>query len=422
MDDAVPNLPATSDTDEAVVSFHDEGLLIGGDPAAVETYLQRLRHVAGRSMQVTGVDSASFGSSAGLIAGLAAIFGDTGKFVQLHPESVAALRQSELIPGSDGYYRMMTRAADGQFFAQLQWKPTSFSPTVAVSAQMLAVQIALQQSITRVEDAVRRVEGKVETVLDLARAAQAGNVIGNNLTLSRMVESLDQHGSLPQAYWESVAALGPELNVTVEQLRNYAGRILRSFDHSLPVKERAEKLRYTIASELLGESLSLLVVTEESLYKWQRLSLARIESTEPEQLLRAIDESRELLKIQLREDAALYREAKEILDRFAKPDAIEGFRYRSVRELMKQRAVLREELDAFAAARRNQVEMWEDFHIPGFLEAASAALDETKVTAGRALTVAGERITRLGTRLAAPSDKLKGKPREKTGSAKKRGK
>ncbi len=150
MDDAVPNLPATSDTDEAVVSFHDEGLLIGGDPAAVETYLQRLRHVAGRSMQVTGVDSASFGSSAGLIAGLAAIFGDTGKFVQLHPESVAALRQSELIPGSDGYYRMMTRAADGQFFAQLQWKPTSFSPTVAVSAQMLAVQIALQQSIMRV--------------------------------------------------------------------------------------------------------------------------------------------------------------------------------------------------------------------------------------------------------------------------------
>lgn len=411
--DGASNLPAVSGSDEVVVSFHDEGLLVGGDPVAVESYLQRLRHVAGRSMQVAGVDSASVGKAAGLVAGLAAVFGDAGKYVQLHPDSLTALRQGNVIPGTDGFFRMMTRSSDGQFLAQLQWKPTPLGPNVALSAQMLAVQIALQQSIAKVEDAVRRVEGKVDTVLDLAKATKAGDVLGNNRTISRMVDSLSEHGTLPQAYWDSVASLGPSLNSTIEQLRNYVRRVLRSFDSGLPVQERAEKLRYAVQSELLGESLSLLVVAEESLYKWQRLSLARIESTEPEQLLRAIDESRELLKVQLKEDAALYQEAKAILDRFAKPDAIEGFRYRAVRELARQRAVLREELDAFAAARRNQVEKWEDFHIPGFLDAASAALDEAKASAGRALTAAGEGFVRLGERLTAPAEKEPTKSRNK---------
>jgi hypothetical protein len=411
------NLPAKIGSDEVVISFHDEGLLIGGDPAAVENYLQRLRHVAGRSMQVAGVDPASIGNAAGLLAGLAAMFGDAGKYVQLHPDSLTALRNGNVIPGTDGFFRMMTRSDDGQFLAQLQWKPTSLGPNVALSAQIVAVQIALQQSIAKVEDAVRRVEGKVDTVLGLAKATKAGDVLGNNRTISKMVDSLDEHGTLPQAYWESVASLGPSLNVTIEQLRNYVGRVLRSFDQSLAVQDRAEKLRNAVQNELLGEALSLLVVAEESLYKWQRLSLARIEATEPEQLLRAIDESRELLKLQLKEDAALYQEAMAILDRFAKADAIDGFRYRAVRELARQRAVLREELDAFAAARRNQVEKWEDFHIPGFLDAASAALDKASVSAGRVLTAAGEGIARLGERLTAPSEKTPDSSQKKAGDS-----
>jgi hypothetical protein len=48
------------------------------------------------------------------------------------------------------------------------------------------------------------------------------------------------------------------------------------------VQERADKLREANEEHLLGETLSLLVVAEESLYKWQRLNLTRVESTEPE--------------------------------------------------------------------------------------------------------------------------------------------
>src|SRR5262249_6306411 len=113
--DDVPNLPANTDADEVVVSYHDEGLLIGGDPAAVESYLTRLRETAGRAVQVSGIDTASLGNAAGLVAGASSILGNSGKYVQLHPDSLNALKHGNLIPGTDGFFRMMTRCDDGQF-------------------------------------------------------------------------------------------------------------------------------------------------------------------------------------------------------------------------------------------------------------------------------------------------------------------
>ncbi|MDP7724192.1 hypothetical protein [Mycobacterium sp. TY814] len=418
MGDDVPNLPAAIDSGEIVVSYHDEGLLIGGDAAAVESYLSRLRETAGRAAQVAGVDSVSLGNVTGLLTGAASILGNSGKYVQLHPDSVNALAHGKLIPGTDGFHRMMTRGDDGRFLAQLQWREAKLGPEVMLSAQIIAVQVALKAAIADVEEAVRRVQGKVESVLELAKATRAGDVLGSNLTISRMVDSLERYGSLPNSYWDSVASLGPTLNVTVEQLRDHIRRVLASFDRNLAVQERSKKLRDAIDDNRLGETLSLLVVAEESLYKWQRLHLARVESTEPEHLLRAIDEARELIAHHLREDADIYRRAKGVLDGFAKADAVEGFRFLAVRQLAAHRATLREELDLFAKARRHQVEAWEDFHIPSFLEAATATLDSAKSTAGRVLEAAGHELLRFGAQLKEtsterePVDKRKVQPSE----------
>ncbi|BBY37720.1 hypothetical protein MMAN_18540 [Mycobacterium mantenii] len=394
---------AGTNNDQIVVSYHDEGLLVGGDPAAVESYLTQLRAAAGRAIHVAEIDATTIGNVTGVAAGLASIFLDSGRYVQLHPGSIEALKNGRRVPGTDGFFRMMTRGDDGQFLAQLQWRPAALGPEAMMSAQMVAVQLALKSAIAQVEEAVRRVEGKVESVLELAKASRAGDVLGNHLTISRMVDSLERYGSLPDAYWDSVAGLGPTLNVTVEQLRDHVRRILASFEPLLPVHDRAERLRNAINDNRLGETLSLLVVAEESLYKWQRLNLARIESTQPEQLLRAIDEARELIALQLREDADIYRNAKEALDRFAKPEAIEGIRFKSVRVLVKQRSALGEELDRFAKARRHQVEAWEDFNIPKFLDAASAAVDAARTSTGRILQAAGQGLAQFGARLADSS-------------------
>jgi len=393
---------ATTDTDEVVVSFHDEALLLGGDPAAVESYLTRLRAIAGQAMRVAGIDSASLANAASGLAGLTSVLDNFGKYVQLDPDSLNALTNGNLVPGSNGFFRMTTSADGGQFLAHLQWRPAVLGPEAMVSAQMIAVQMALKSAIAQVEDAVRRVEDKVELVLEVARAHRAGDVLGNNLTISRMVDSLEKYGSLPDAYWDSVAVLGPALNVTVEQLRNHVRRILASFDHTLPVQQRAEKLRNAINDNRLGDTISLLVIAEEGLHTWQRLNLARVESTQPEQLLRAIDEARELVDHHLREDVDIYRNAKEILDRFAKPEAIDGFRFLAVRELAKHHCALRDELDNFATARHHQVATWEDFHIPSLLDAAFATIEAAATTTNRALAAVGRGLVCLGTQLVEP--------------------
>lgn len=47
---------------EIVVSAQPEGLLVGGDPEAVESYLQRLTENAGYAIQVAGGLGAAIGA------------------------------------------------------------------------------------------------------------------------------------------------------------------------------------------------------------------------------------------------------------------------------------------------------------------------------------------------------------------------
>lgn len=166
-------------------------------------------------MRVAGIDGASLVNAASGLAGLASLLADTGKYVQLHRDSLDALRSGEVIPSADGFFRLTALAVDGQLPAALQWRPAGIGPEAMMSAQLIAMQMVLKSAVAEVEDAVRRVEDKVEAVLEVARAHRAGDVPGNNLTVTRMVDSLEKHGSLPDAYWDSVAALGPALNVTV---------------------------------------------------------------------------------------------------------------------------------------------------------------------------------------------------------------
>lgn len=399
-DDTPDNLPAQIDSDEVEVSVQPGGLVVSGEPEAVEAYLSRLRTFAGRTMQVTGINRSSISNAAGLLAGMAGILADTGKYVQLHPDSVNALRVGNWIPGTDGYFRMMTRGDNGLFLQQLQWAPTQIAPTQMLAVQLIATQLALKTAVADVEKAVRRVEGKVESVLNIAQATRAGDVLGNHLSIRRATDFLEKHESLPDADWDALAGLGPTLNVTVEQLRNHVSRILNSFELNLPIQDRAAKLRAAVEEKQLGETLSLLVIAEDALYRWQLLRLARVGEKEPQHRQRVIDDLNELIRHQIAEDGKLYREAKELLDDFAKPAAIEGFRFQKVRELAKYRSALREELDRFAAARRHQVEEWSNVETPGVLDAAEAVIDAVADSALKAVGAAGQRLIRMGEYLA----------------------
>lgn len=421
-DDMVPNepgrgaehdaqLPAIIDGEnsEIVISPQPEGLIVGGDADAVKAYLTQIRDTAARAVQISGIDKASLGNAAGLLAGAAAFFGQSGTFVQLHPNSYRAIKAGNLVPGTDGFFRMMTRGADNKFLQQLQWRPVAVNPAQLVGVQMIAVQIALKTAIVDVEKAVRRVEGKVDQVLKLAQADRAGNVLGNYTTVSHLADYLNQHGSLPEALWESVATLGPALTSTVEQLRNHIQRTLAGFNADDPVHDRVEALENAVTEGLLSEALSLLVVTEESLYLWQQLLLARVEATEPKHLSQVIEHSRQLLTQQRDADEALYHHAIEVLKHVGTAKNIDGFRFFAVRDLAKYRKQLRRDLDDFARARHHQVRGWKALATPTIGDAVDAAVEIAQQTAGRALAAAGEGLVRFGGRLAeqVPEDRAK---------------
>ncbi|ORV47623.1 hypothetical protein AWC02_08380 [Mycolicibacter engbaekii] len=393
--DDVASLPATATTGEVVVMEQPEGLLVGGDPKAVEAYLERLRETAGNAVQVAGVDKALLANAPGLGIGIAAVLQQAGKFVQLHPDSVAAIRRGHLIPGTDGFFRMMTRGADNKFTEQLQWRPAMLGPQQLVSLQMIGVQVALKAAIADVSDSIRRVESKVGAVLRLAQADRAGDVLADNLTITRQLSYLEKNGSLPDAYWDSIAGLGPSLNATAERLRNHARRVLDTLDPNSSVQDRANAMRAAIADSLIGETLSLLVVAEESLYKWQRLHLARVEATEPKHLPQVLEHTRELLAYQLAEDGKLYRKAHEVVDAIAKTEALDGFRFWAVDQLAADRDALRIELDNFASARQHQVEGWNDMETPGVREAVDAAVEIAKPVAEKAIAAAGRGLSSL---------------------------
>ena len=136
-----------------------------------------------------------------------------------------------------------------------------------------------------------------------------------------------------------------------------------------------------VEGDQLGETLSLLVVAQESLFKWQRLRLARVESTQPDHVQQVLDDARDLLARQLAEDDALFQRAKEILEAVAKTETIDGFRYFSVQGLQRDLPLLRADVDRFAKARRAHLEEWQAFKAPTPIEAATAAVERVSDTA-----------------------------------------
>ncbi len=394
-DDEPQNLPVAVGGDgELVISVTQEGVLVDGNPEAVTSYLDRIKAAAGHAVDTAGITKGAVGNLAGVAVGAAAVFVQSGQFVQLSAKSMEAIRTGGLLPGDPGFFRMTTVGSSGQFLQQLQWRPVSLGPTQMLSVQMIAVQMALKMAIAEVNESIKRVEGKVESVLKLAEADRIGDVRGQYATVVRMTRNLDRTGVLPATDWQSVASLGPELMVVIERLRAHVERTLDDFDEDKPVQDRAAILKRAVEEKSLGETLNLLILAEESLNNWQRLRIARVQDVEPEHRQQVLEDASDLLATQVAADGNLYRRATEVLETYRHTNAIDGFRIWSVRDLAKHSASLKNDLDAFASARRHQLEEWQEFDAPSVGDAASRVYEVASDHTDRALDAAGEGISK----------------------------
>lgn len=377
------------------VSVQPEGVLVAGDAAAVDGYLARIIDLAGDSVQVAGIDKTSLTSAAAVAGGFATNAMQHGQFVRLSPESLKMLQSYKVLPGVGGYNRMTVVDASNKFRGQMQWKSVSMAPTRALGLQLLAVQIALQTAVQSVADAVERVQGTVDKILVLAQASIVGDVVGNHAALSQIAKTHAETGALPTADWDSIASLGPALQVGIERLREHAKRTIAGFDTSKAVQDRARYLKNAVEDKRLGETLQLLVIAEQSLYLWQKMRIERVKATEPEYIQTVVDSARTLLQEHFERDGELLLHARGELASYATIKPLEIMRWMSSNDLKRDMTSLRQDLDEFASARGSQVAGWVEHEDPSVSDALAEVGNRAKAVGGAAVAI-GSKAADIG--------------------------
>lgn len=383
---------------ELSVNVEDEGVLVVGAPEVVDAYIRRIRDISGAEAKDVGLDAAGVAAAGATAAGVANIAMQRGRFVLLSPNSMANLRKYDVVPAGNGFNRMTVVDSAKQFRGQLTWKQVPLGPSQVAAVQMLAVQMALKTAIASVEEAVERVEDKVDEVLALAKAQVAGDVIGNHAVLKRLDSEVKRNDSLPTADWESIAGLGPGLEVGIERLRAYITQKVQPLDASISVQDRADVVHKLVADNKIGEALQLLVIAEQSLFLWQQLRLRRVIDTDPRNREAVAVSVREVLREQVARDGELWNaigKEMETYGRIAPLDRVHFFGIDSFKQDVK---ALQDDLDAFGTARRMQVLGWEDHRVPSIQETISEIGTHVSRTWGSGVKLGEKGIRTLGGR------------------------
>lgn len=414
-DELVPPAPSSS-TGDVDICVTDDGVLVSGEPQAVQGVLDQLAEFGRSAVDIADLERRKvtdmLASAAGAANVAASFAAASGRVVILSKQSADLARTAGKIPTGTGYFHGVLTGGGGKFVHSVQWRPlTGASPAGLMALQVMALQQALQAAIAGVEEAVVRVEGKVDSLLTLAGADRAGDILGHYAVLRRMSDELNErNGVLPDADWDSVASLGPTLQIAVERLREHARRVLGRFDSDTPIGQRADELRNAVSDQRLGETLRLLVVAEESLHLWQRIRLARIIATEPEHTERALESARSMLVDNQEADRELVALARTVVSDFAAIKPLEFIRKFSAGKVKSHSAGLREDVDAFALARTAQVDGWIQHNDPTVGDALTEIQRRGASAAVRALDAGAGSIDRFSRRLQKVAEPITADP------------
>jgi hypothetical protein len=382
---------------KALLTFtvRETGVLVTGDPSAVTAYTARLESQADCWGQpVTVSEVADVGAAASALMSVAA---SAGSYVQLSQRSMELLRQHQMIPGQTaGFFQGAVRGAHGQFAGTLDFQTVSLAASQAAALQLAAATIALRVAVEDVQQAVAKVEGKVDELLARARANDVGPVVAHHAVLAEMTSTLDREGSLPSTDWDTVQHLGANVPGAIEALRRYVLAQIEVLDADAPAQDRARRLRRVVESGQTGLMLQLLVLAEDSYYHCQRLRLERVRVVEPDRLAGVVGRANQQLAADLRRDGEMVDLLHARLTAYATQRPLERLHPLAARDLQGNVTSLRQDLEEFAVARRLQVEGWSDFTKPTISDAVRELRDRTVATGQHAIKQASAVAEEVG--------------------------
>lgn len=329
-------------------------------------------------------------------AGVARQAVNGGVYLRIAEESLPHLAKNGLIPAKDGFHTFLGMTKSGsQISHHVRFAGKPVNPAQMLNVQIILVQLALRMAIGEVMESIARVEGKVDALLKLAHADKAGNVLGLHQTLTHYCGLLEETGVVSTSDWNSIASMGSQLSVVINQLRKHVSNSLAAVVVSAPIAQRADAISATVTTHRIDQTLTLLVVVEDALFKFQQLRVAHVQRTEPEFLESTVLSAQQVLADNSRIDSELYISAHATLNAASVVKPLEIHRLMSVEKLSKYTEQLRNHLDAFSQARRLQLAEWHDTSRPTVADAA-AELGKRVQETGKRIDAVGDRVVDQG--------------------------
>jgi len=286
---------------ELAVVAHERTVVVQGPQELVERYVagdQALsRATASRPSSV--VAAAAMALVANAIGGAA----PHHLVFQLDDVGLTMFENGTLVAEPEGYVRRFGRGADGLISVHGEVRPLAAAPHDVLTAQMALTTLALIGAVREAQDAVARVEQKVDGVQDLVDGERAAQILELYRSLARRADHAGDDGSMADADWHSIEDCGIKAEQQIEGLRLFITDGLTAAEGD--VHDRAGARDALDDARDVSESLALLVVAQASLFVYEQLRLSWLGLTEPDRLGAAIIEARGLLAPHVGEDNVL---------------------------------------------------------------------------------------------------------------------
>ncbi|WP_395405933.1 hypothetical protein ACHMXB_22190 (plasmid) [Arthrobacter sp. UC242_113] len=236
------------DTGEIALHVEGESAIAVGDPAALAALFERLDVDPTAAVPV----GQAIADTAAAVSGLGAV-GMTakGNWFQMTPESLAKFQEfSSFNPPANGVFSAAIRGEGGRFetFVDLV-QANGINPASVANAHALAAAMALRMAIKNLEDLVKRLDVKLDRVLQDSRTREMGNVQGITHVLSKIYRDFEETGTITATDWGQIDSHPTEL----AQLLNTALGHIDTLTQGLsaePLKKKLESAELASNGEL----------------------------------------------------------------------------------------------------------------------------------------------------------------------------
>jgi hypothetical protein len=365
-------IKSTAEPEHLELAVVDRGVVAQGSPSAVARFSDHVRSLVTdgriRSLVAEGLAVAEQLGPAGE---------SYREYFEFSPQALEALKKYDAIPAGDGWWYGSVRDQQ-HIVANLDWRPVEVAADQALSMQAVATSLALQTAVRDIQEALRRIEGKVDQIVALVRAERLGSMVGDQRTLQPLVEDVRRLGTISATDWSTVDLLGALIARDIEALRDYIRRQTDEATERGFTQSRSDALG-ELAEDLVGESLALLVLAEDNLLMWHELKLAR-EATESKTYAQALSYTQGRLAEITAADQALLNDLTEAAGELMEPTGWEGLRLLERQRLSRRGADVARSVAWFAAQRNLD------------LSPLSAAYPSTRESIARA----GDKVLDLG--------------------------